>query len=112
MRLTIQIDRYKRNVRAAGMFALPGKNILGKHFHAHFHRSAKHPVHARFQNDELAHADRKSEIEIIHRCRHHVAVRMPMRGERPRNVDQMHHAPAQHVPQRVRVIRQHCFHHL
>jgi len=112
MRLTIQINRHKRNVSAAGMFSLSSKNILRKNLHAHFHRSTKHPVHAGFQYDELAHANGKSKIEIIHRRRNHMAVRMSMCGNRARNVDQMHHASAQHIPQRIRIIRQHRFHHL
>ena len=94
MRLSIQIDRHKRNVSAAGMFALASENVFRKHFHAHLHGSAKHAIHAGFQYDELSYADRKSKIEIIHRCGHHVAVRMAMRRQRPRNIDQMHHAPA------------------
>ena len=79
------------------MFALAGQNIFRKHFHAHFHRGAEDSVDAGFQHDNLADANWESEIEVVHRSGYDVAIRVSMRRQRTGNVDEVHHAPAQHV---------------
>src|ERR1035438_2314557 len=48
---------------------------------------------------------------MIHRCRHHLAKAMPVRGDGARDVDQMHHAPAKNIPQQVGVLWQHKLGH-
>ena len=50
------------HIRGAGVPSLAGQNIFREHFHAHFHGSVEHAIHARFQHDEFAHriGNRKS----------------------------------------------------
>jgi hypothetical protein len=97
VRLPVQIDGHEGDVRAAGVFALTGQNIFRKHFHAHFHRGSKYPVHAGFQHDDLAHADWEPEIEVVHRRGYNMAVRVAMGRQCTGNVDEVHHSSAQHV---------------
>ncbi len=97
VRLPVQIDSHERDVSAAGVFALAGQNVLREHFYAHFHRGAENSVHAGFQHDNLTDANWEPEIEVVHRCGYNVAIRVAMRRQRAGNVDEMHHAPAQHV---------------
>src|SRR5580658_515616 len=64
MRFAFQINRNVGDERAAGMFPLARKNVLRENLHSHFHGSVEHAVHAGLQDDELADANRKPEIEI------------------------------------------------
>jgi hypothetical protein len=95
----------------AGVLALTRQNIFGENFHADFHGRMENAVDARLQNDKLADADRRAEIEIVHRGRNDVAIRMAMSGESACDVDQVHHAAAEHIAERIRVVGQNGLDH-
>ena len=67
----------------------------------------KGAIYLRFQHDEFTQADRVKKIQMIHRCCDHLAMAMPVRGDRAGDIDEVHHAPAQDVPQKICVLRKH-----
>src|SRR5690242_256147 len=53
-----------------------------------------------------------AKIHVVYRGGDYVAASVTVRGDRRRNVHQVHHGSAEHVAERVRVVRQHDFNHL
>ena len=71
----------------------------------------KGAINLRFKNDEFTQADRIEKIKMVHRSCNHREMAMPVRGDRPGDVYEVHDAPAQNVPQKVRILREHKLHH-
>ena len=65
----------------------------------------KRPVHARLQNQQVAHMHRSHKVQVVHARRHHDRPRMPDRRHRADQVDKLHQPPAKQIPQRIRVRR-------
>src|SRR6267142_1479934 len=86
--------------------------ILRIHLHAHLHRSMKNAVDLRLQIHNLAQIHRVPKIDVIHRRRHYIAIRMPVRRQRCSHVHKVHHLSAEKFPQRISHRRQNDFRHL
>lgn len=112
VRLAILIDGDVGDVGARSVLPLARQNVFGKNLHADFHRSVKDAIHTRLQGNEVAHTNRKPEVEIVHRSSNHMAVRMAVSGECPGHIDQVHHATAQHGAERIGVVREDHLDHL
>ena len=78
------------------MFLLAGENIFREYLYADFHGAAKDTIHARLQDDPFADVDGKTKIHIVNRRGDAMAIGMARRGESSGDVDQVHHAPAEH----------------
>ena len=52
------------------------------------------------------------ELEAVDCRRDEQAPRVAMAGNRPGDVDEVHHRAAEDVPERVGIVRQHDLHHL
>src|SRR6266436_5518746 len=72
----------------------------------------EHAIHLRLQRHDLPEVHRIPKIDVIHRSRHHIAVRVPVRGQRRGHINKVHHLPSQKLSQRVRLCRQNDFGHL
>src|SRR6266403_5376920 len=72
----------------------------------------EHAIHLRLQRHDLPEVHRIPKIDVIHRSRHHVAVRVPVRCQRRGHINKVHHLPSQKLSQRVRLRRQNDFGHL
>ena len=94
------------------MLSLSAHRILGIDLYANLHRSMKNAVDLRFQIYNFAQIHWISKINVIHRSRHHIAVRMPVRRERRSHIDKVHHLSAKKFPQRISHRRQNDFRHL
>ena len=66
----------------------------------------------RAQNDEIADADGMQELQSINGRGHERPARVAVRRDGARDVDQVHHRPAEDESERVRVVRQDDLHHL
>src|SRR6266487_6507562 len=69
-------------------------------------------VHLRMQHHDFAKIYGISKINVIHRGRDDITVGVPVRRQRCRHVHQVHHLPAEQLPQRIRLRRQNDFCHL
>src|ERR1700719_4152403 len=106
------VNRHKRHIRRRRMLALSGHRILRINLHPHLHRSMKNAVDLRLQIHNLAQIHRVPKINVIHRRRHHIAVRVPVRRQRCSHVNKVHHPSAEKFPQRISHRRQNDFRHL
>src|SRR6267142_420928 len=106
------VNRHKRHIRRRRMLPLSRHRILRKDLDAHLHRSMKNAVDLRLQIHNLAQIHRVPKINVVHRRRHHIAVRMPVRRQRCSHVNKVHHLSAEKFPQRISHRRQNDFRHL
>jgi hypothetical protein len=101
------VDGDEGDVGAAGVFLLSREDVFRKYLHADFHRGAKDAIDAGFQDDPFADVDGKAEIHIVNRRGDAMAIGVTSGRERSGDIDQVHHAAAQHFAERVRVVGQH-----
>ena len=90
----------------------PGQRRLGVHLDLHFERRGEGCGDPGVEDDQVADLDRMEELQPIHGGSDHWCSRVPVRGNRTGDVDQVHDGAAEDEPQRVRIIRQHHLHHL
>ena len=103
------VDGNEGDVSAAGVFLLAGHDILCEDFYADFHGGAEDAIHAGLEDDPLADVDGKTEVHIVDGRGYDVAIGVARGGERSGDVDQVHHAAAEHLAQRVSVVWQYSF---
>src|SRR6266571_2953664 len=106
------VNRHKRHKRRRGVLAFAGHRVFRIHLHSHLHGRMEDSVHLRMQHHYFAKIYGISKINVVHRRRDDIPVRMPVRRQRCRHVHQMHYLPAQQLPQRIRLRRQNDFCHL
>ncbi len=95
--LPVMVDGDEGEVGAAGVFLLAGEDILRKYFYADFHGGTEDAIYAGLQDDPFADINGKAEIHIVDRRGDDVAVGVAGRGEGSGDVDQVHHAAAEHL---------------
>ena len=106
-----RIDGDKCQVCGADMTFLLGTIIFDPDFHAHFHRGMKGSVHRGAQDAKIADPHRYQKIQVVNRCCHHPLARVPVSGQRAREVDPVHQASAKKSIQRIGIVRQNDFGH-
>ena len=103
------VDGDKSDVGAAGVFLLAGEDIFREYFYADFHGGAKDAVHAGLQDNPLADVDGETKIHVINGRGDAMAIGMASGRQCSGDVDQVHHAAAQHFAERVGVVGKHRF---
>lgn len=89
------------------MLPNPRERIFGKNIDSYLDRSVERPIDLRFEHDQIAHPHGIQKIKMIHRRSDRLIVAVPLRRNRPGNVDQVHDSPTQNISQYVRVLGQH-----
>src|SRR5271165_1258914 len=88
------------------MVGFAGVRILNRDLYSDFHRRVEHPVHAGFQDEHVADADRVQKADVVHRCSYYRLSCVPPRRESATKIDQVHDVTAQDVAKNIRVIGQ------
>src|SRR5271165_353326 len=76
------------------MVGFAGVRVLNRDLYSDFHRRVEHPVHAGFQNEHVADADRVQKADVVHRCSYYRLSCVPPRRESATKIDQVHDVTA------------------